>query len=187
MPDLCQKIINNMPNKQVLLVDKSNNKNNYGIKIDGSYNVGRPRIWKSPQELEKKIDEFREYCKANNVPKTIARLAQILGTTREDILLYEKYYGGEFIPAIKKIRNEILCDKEERLISDKTKNVVGLIFDLKNNHSYADRQTIETNQNVNISTVSSMLKSIIDAEVIDTVRINENYLNNGNNTNNKNS
>jgi len=103
--------------------------------------------WKTPEELQKKIDEFKQYCLVNKVPQTLSRLACFLDCSTETLRRYGK--NDPFCATIKKIRQAIEADKEERLITNNG-NVSGLIFDLKNNHGYVDKTEREIKQQTSI-------------------------------------
>ena len=101
---------------------------------------GRPLKFESVAELDEKIIEYKAYVNEKQVPMTLERLACFLNCNSE--LLRE--YGRnkeEFSETIKKIRNEIKADKLERLNAGKG-SPAGIIFDVKNNHGYRDKQEI---------------------------------------------
>jgi hypothetical protein len=104
--------------------------------------VGRPLIFKTPEELNRRIAEYFEWAHQNNKPLTIGRLAVFLECDNKTINNYK--HKDEFFPAIKKARQIIQSDKEERL-NNQEGNVTGIIFDLKNNHSdvFMDRKYVE--------------------------------------------
>ena len=96
--------------------------------------VGRPLKFESPQKLQEKIDEYYQWAKKHSKPLTITRLACFLDTSRKVLIEYEE--KDEFSNTIKKAKNIIEADKNERLIT--ARNVTGIIFDLKNNHDWRD-------------------------------------------------
>jgi len=102
--------------------------------------VGRPLLFKTPEELQGKIDEFYKYCEDETVPLTIGRLAVFLDVDREFILNYGK--KEKYSRTIIKVRDFIEAQKEERLNMGKG-STIGIIFDLKNNHGWKDKQEIE--------------------------------------------
>lgn len=93
------------------------------------------------EDLEKRIDEYYAWAKENDKPLTCSRLASFLGITNNTLANYlnsdDSYFG-----AIKRAYQDILADKNERLLSNKG-NVTGLIFDLKNNHGWKDSPLID--------------------------------------------
>ena len=104
---------------------------------------GRPPLWDEPEDLQKKIDEFYAYIKETGKPMTIGRFCIFVWMTRQT---YRDYKDNKvrFSCTIKKLVEEILADKEERLI-DKETFTPWLIFDLKNNHrqDFQDKQEVE--------------------------------------------
>ena len=100
---------------------------------------GRPLKFESPKELEEAINKYFEKCKEEDRPLTMSGLANACGVDRQTILNYskkEKYFG-----TIKKARN--MCEQyaEEKLFTGGS--VAGVIFNLKNNYSWRDKQHIE--------------------------------------------
>jgi hypothetical protein len=102
---------------------------------------GRPLKIKTVQELQEKWQEFLEYCQNNNRPLTIGRLCVFLDIDSDTFNNYQDD-RLEFFGTIKKMRQYILADKEERL-QMAGNNATGIIFDLKNNHKWTDRHEIE--------------------------------------------
>lgn len=111
---------------------------------------GRPRKFNSVQELDSKLDEyFNVYLKEN--PEELAdieSLAVFLDCDRDTILNYEKI--DEFFGTIKKAKTKILNIKKQNTYKGKVP-VAFMIFDLKNNHGYTDKQEIDQNNSGNIS------------------------------------
>lgn len=98
---------------------------------DGMYN---PFVkFPTPEKLHKRLKEFLDYVKKNQVPMTIGRLAWFLGTTSGTITNYGKNW--KYADLISDIKQNILACKEERL-NTLTGNKTGVIFDLINNHGY---------------------------------------------------
>lgn len=92
----------------------------------------------TPGELQKKIDEFWEFIKETERPATLERLNCFLQCDKE--LLNEYESRPEYEAIVKKVKREIYADKVERLIAGR--NPVGVIFDLKNNYNWVDKQDI---------------------------------------------
>ena len=105
--------------------------------------VGQPPKFKNIEELQEKIDVYFKRCEEEKKPLTITGLALALDTSRETLLNYEKDNPNfsEYFDTIKKAK--LICQNfvEEFLFSGK--NVVGAIFNLKNNYKWIDRQEIE--------------------------------------------
>ena len=102
--------------------------------------AGRPLIFKSPEELEEKIENYILDCDEREVPYTIEGLAVACEVDRKTILNYT--HKDEFFPTIKKYRAKILAQLQELALSGKT-NATVTIFNLKNNYDYSDKQEIK--------------------------------------------
>ena len=98
--------------------------------------VGRPRVFKSPDEMQIAIDS---YFAENNKP-TVCGLALHLGfISRQSFFDYEGY-GKEFSDTIKKAKARIEQALESHLYGN---SVTGTIFNLKNNFGWHDKQELE--------------------------------------------
>lgn len=111
--------------------------------------IGRPPKYETPEELEKKIDEYFE-----DVTKpTITGLALFLGfESRQSFYDYEK--NGNFSYIIKRARLHIESIYEESLHSQ---SCTGAIFALKN-FGWKDKQEVEQNgimTNINLTVDSA--------------------------------
>lgn len=107
---------------------------------------GRPRIWDTPEALQEQIDQYYAWAKREKKPLTIERLAVFLDVDRQTILNYGK--DDKFFGTVKKARDYVLASKMDMLNSlggVKT----GIIFDLKNNHGFVDRQELKTELSIN--------------------------------------
>lgn len=111
-------------------------------------------------ELQKKIREWIEECRKKNIILTLSGLClllniskntfnEYLNTVKDDTEVYRKSeIDGEMRPVsiatvLKEAKLAIENDIEQRMLSNKC-NVAGAIFDLKNNHGYADKSEINT-------------------------------------------
>lgn len=105
---------------------------------------GRPKLFKSKIDLEKKIDEYFNICDLKEEPYTVTGLALMLDIDRKTLNNYSK--NEEYFPTIKKAKLKIENDLEKRLL---TANGVttGVIFNLKNNYGWKDKI-----DNINVST-----------------------------------
>lgn len=102
--------------------------------------AGRPPKFKSPEELQEKIDAYFKYCDKNKKPYTMSGLANSLDCDRDTVLNYskkEKYFG-----TIKKARRKVEEYVEGRLFEGKA---TGPIFNLKNNFGWKDRSEVDHN------------------------------------------
>jgi hypothetical protein len=98
---------------------------------------GRPRKFKTVQDLETCIENYKSYLEENKKPPTIAGLAYYTGVDRQTLYNYKE--KDEYFDTIKGFVNWVLMEYEERALTDST---AGLIFLLKN-YGYADKQEID--------------------------------------------
>lgn len=112
---------------------------------------GRPLKFKTPEELEAKIEAYYEWAKENKKHITVTGLAWFLDTNRQTLLDYESEDSSlfktvpidvreRFIDAIKKAKARIEMEYEESLYNKNS--AVGAIFTLKNNYNYVDKQEV---------------------------------------------
>ncbi|MGR6764465.1 terminase small subunit [Paenibacillus sp. T2-29] len=163
---------------------------------------GRPLKFKSAEELQGKIDDYFESCyeeiwtresdkdgkeawaplydRHGNIEKrlvrpfTISGLAVFLETDRKTLLNYED--REEFFHTIKKAKARIENYTEEQLYNASAKNMTGIIFNLKNNYGWQDKQEINNNignQNGETFEVShsKSLKNLSPEELAELERI----------------
>jgi len=98
---------------------------------------GRPRVFRSVKDIEKKVEAYKDYLEENQKPATMAGLAYYLGVDRQTLYNYSKdemYFG-----TIKKYRDWILLSLEEHCI---IRGHGGSIF-LAKNYGYTDRQEVD--------------------------------------------
>lgn len=122
------------------------------------------RTFKNVQQIEDKIAEFKQYIIDNDVPPTLERLACICDCDKDTISAYKSWdYDGtdesgvdvdeslkqnyRYSLPLKKVVQRIESTKVERLNAWKG-STVGIIFDLKNNHKWKDKQDIEMSWNI---------------------------------------
>ena len=98
--------------------------------------MGRPRLFTSVEDIEKKIEIYKDYLKANEKPPTIAGLAYFLGVDRVTLFNYSK--KDKYFNTIKKYRDWVMMNLEEVGID---KGNGGIIFLMKN-YGYTDRQEV---------------------------------------------
>ena len=134
--------------------------------------VGCPPMYKTPEEMQAKIDAYFEACngeyityddgslmtdkhgypvKTKERPLTITGLALALGfTTRQALLNYEG--KPEFVDTIKRAKAKVEQYAEERLFD--RDGVNGAKFNLSNNFSgWSEKQQIDSNVNTTGSTI----------------------------------
>lgn len=114
---------------------------------------GRPRLWKSPQELEAKVEAYKSHCKDNNQLFSISGLAVALGCSRRTLVNYSR--NKEFFPTIKRARAYGEVGLEHLLMTQK--EVRGVIFALKNNYDWKDKVETEDTRGFSISDVIDQL------------------------------
>lgn len=105
---------------------------------------GRPKKYTEIDVMQQKIDEYFKKCDENNKPYTMSGLALALDMDRRSLLNYSK--NDEFFLTIKKARNKVETYVEERLFYP---NATGVIFNLKNNFNWEDKQELNHSGNIN--------------------------------------
>lgn len=102
--------------------------------------AGRPRKYSEVEKLQKKIDEYFDFCDEKELRYTVPGLAYHLGfLDRRSITVYKE--NAKFFPTIKKALLRIESQRNQELLNEN--NSTGKIFDLKNNFGWKDRQEIE--------------------------------------------
>lgn len=112
---------------------------------------GRPLKFKTPEELEAKIESYYEWAKENKKHITITGLAWFLDTNRQTLLRYEEDDSEllksvsedvrqAFRDTVKRAKARIEMEYEESLYNKNS--AVGAIFTLKNNYNYVDKQEV---------------------------------------------
>lgn len=108
--------------------------------------MARPRKFKDFAELDQRIDA---YLDADSSPKHLAGLAVALGVCRDTLSVYARgdydTADAQFSDTIKRAKTWIEADKLSRALVGEYKPAVA-IFDLKNNHGYADKREITGGQ-----------------------------------------
>ena len=106
---------------------------------------GRPLKYETAEQLQKKIDAYFAWCEVNEKPRSLSGLADELGISRRTLINYSK--KDEFFHTIKRAKQKVERDSEERLISGKG-NATGIIFSLKNNFDWEDSSKVDTNMTI---------------------------------------
>lgn len=101
---------------------------------------GRPLKYQSVEDMQKDIDKYFAECDEKQKPYTVSGLAYALGTTRRTLLDYQE--KDEYSHTIKKAKTKIELFNEEMLYN-KDVSTTGVIFNLKNNYGWKDKQEIE--------------------------------------------
>lgn len=122
---------------------------------------GRPLKFKTPEELEKRIEEYFKYAKDNMEVPTVSGLAWYLGTNRQCLLRYQEEDNnllksvpddvkGMFRDTVKQAKARIEAGYEQALFNKNS--AVGAIFTLKNNYGWVDKQEVEqTNKTIEVT------------------------------------
>lgn len=100
---------------------------------------GRPPKYTEVEEMQNKIDKYFKQCDNEHEPYTVTGLAMALDIDRRTLLNYSD--KEEFFPTIKKAKLKVENYLEKRLIKDSS--TTGIIFNLKNNYDWRDKQEIE--------------------------------------------
>lgn len=103
--------------------------------------MARPRLYNSPEDLQKIVDEFFD----TETKPTLAGLAVHLGMSRASLYNYKE--KDEFLDIIKKATDKVEAIYEKRLVWD---NSTGVIFPLKN-MGWKDKTEVDSNTNMNIT------------------------------------
>ena len=122
--------------------------------------VGRPRAFKSVEEVEEKINAYFNYCEEKEKPYTMSGLAYYLEVSRQTLVNYS--YEDEYFDTIKKARDKVQMQLEENALSNKA-NPTFTIFNLKNNFDWKDKiehsSSEVENINKNISNIANLLNN----------------------------
>ena len=139
----------------------------FTILVKGSDNMkyrGRPPKYENPEDMQKLIVEYFNECEAEGKKPTVSGLGYVLGLSRRQILEYENCIDNEnvfagfddsvklgFRNSIKDAKRFIESCLEEKLINGTT-TPIGLIFALKNNYGWVDKQeVVQTNKTIDVS------------------------------------
>lgn len=108
--------------------------------------VGRPRAFKTKEELEDRILSYWARCEKYNKPYTLSGLALWIGIDRKTLYNYSQ--KDEFFLTIKKAKDIVEASMEERALNNES-NTTFSIFALKNNFDWTDKREIEQNTTLN--------------------------------------
>lgn len=116
-------------------------------------NQGRPRKYKTVEDMDKGIEDFFNKCDALDEPYTVTGLALHLGFYgRQELLNYLDYVDENeksFSDSIKKAKAR--CEEAliKKMLTNKYNPTAG-IFVLKNNYGFKDKQEVESNGTQNV-------------------------------------
>ena len=132
--------------------------------------VGRPKIFKSVEEVEEKINAYFKYCEDKDKPYTMSGLAYYLDVDRKTLLNYSK--DEDYFPTIKKARDRVQMQLEENALLNKS-NPTFTIFNLKNNFDWKDK--IETNTenfeqiNKSLHNIANLINNPVEDRTEDSI------------------
>ena len=132
---------------------------------------GQPLLFKTKEDLQEKIDAYfnscytvnEEWVKECTRPLTISWLALDLETSRQTLINYEQ--KEQFFDTIKKAKQRIESWTEEQLY--RNTQVTGVIFNLKNNYDWKDKQEID--QTLKWELKVNNVKDLSDDELLSIV------------------
>lgn len=102
--------------------------------------MGRKLNYKTPKELQKKIESYFKDCDKKKKRYTVPGLALFLGfENRHSVSNYGK--REKFCATIKSAMLRVETQRNEQLLDEG--NAAGKIFDLKNNFGWKDKTEIE--------------------------------------------
>ena len=125
--------------------------------------TGRPPKYDNPEDMQKIIVKYFNECDEQGKKPTVSGLGYVLGLSRRQILEYENCIDNDnlfsrfddsvklgFHNAIKDAKRFIESCLEDKLVNGTT-TPIGLIFALKNNYGWVDKQEVEqTNKTIKI-------------------------------------
>lgn len=106
---------------------------------------GRPKKYTEVEVMQQKIETYFKKCDLEDEPYTITGLCMSLDICRDTLSEYLK--NEDFSDTIKKAKLKVENYLEKHLITDS--GTTGIIFNLKNNFGWSDKQQIEHSGNVN--------------------------------------
>lgn len=107
--------------------------------------AGRPKKYTEVEIMQQKIEMYFKECEKKNEPYTVTGLCLALDICRDTLAEYAK--NSEFSDTIKKAKLKVENYLEKHLITDNS--TTGIIFNLKNNFGWTDKQQLEHSGNIN--------------------------------------
>ena len=118
--------------------------------------VGRPRIFKSPEQMMDKALEFQKICLENDRPFLFISFASWMGVHSDIIAEYGKF--PEFTGTVKSIQQMAEISLVEGGMTGRY-NPSMTIFLAKNNHGYTDQQQIQLDATVKVNSLDDFYSS----------------------------
>ena len=132
----------------------------------GMFNHKGPRtypLYRSAEALEYAVNEYFELKESQGKPPTMAGLALSLGFKSTKTLKEYEEMGEEFSDIVETARTMMEEWKNEVLLNG-TCSAAGVIFDLKNNHSWKER--VENNTTVDTTDTLMGLMNTLQGQVL---------------------
>ena len=107
--------------------------------------AGRPKKYTEVELMQQKIEKYFKECEEKHEPYTVTGLCLALDICRDTLLEYAK--SEEFSDTIKKAKLKVENYLEKHLITDSS--TTGIIFNLKNNFGWTDKQQLEHSGSIN--------------------------------------
>jgi hypothetical protein len=103
---------------------------------------GTPRRWQTAEDMDKDWQTYLAQIEEEDSPRLLS-FAIYAGIANENLCTYKDKEG--FKAQYKRMKD--VCEEAlvKMLFDNKRRNIIGPIFALKNNHSYADKQEITSN------------------------------------------
>lgn len=102
--------------------------------------TGRPRLYPDPQAFADATEAYFDKVAVDGKLPTLSGLCLHLGFYDKESFSHYDTYGDDFSRTVKKARMRIEDDRHQRLANPAC---TGIIFDLKANHGWQDKQTLE--------------------------------------------
>lgn len=109
--------------------------------------------YKTPYDLQTEIDKYFEECKRKEEVPNVLGLSLFLRIHRKTLLVYQSRPG--YSNVVIEAKDKIEAFKIQKLYNSKYVN--GVIFDLKCNHGWIDKQVIE--QDITVKSIESLISS----------------------------
>lgn len=144
--------------------------------MNDSPKVGRPKAFMEPSEIQDQWEQYKRNCdshkvetvSAGKVKEVLKPRVYALQKFQSDIGISRECWGDYradpvFSDTIKRIEAQVLGRKAEAL-NDGEGSTPGLIFDLRVNYNWQDKQVIESK--VQVTSVEVIVKPAIDSAPI---------------------
>jgi hypothetical protein len=124
--------------------------------------IGRPRKFKTPEDMQTAIIDYFKHCAAIKEYPTVTGLAFHIGLTRQSLLDYQNEHSTDnpgFLDTVK-MAKEFIFSRYEQLLLQKDRPA-GVIFALKNNFGWRDISELKHSGSVDhnfIISTEEMLK-----------------------------